>query len=111
MIPQFRLFVMPSYLEGLCTSIIDAQSLGVPVVATRTGGIPDLVADPGTGWLVPPRDPDSLAAAILAALADSAEAARRAAAAGRSAQAFSAEAMVNRSLEEYRRILNPGPLV
>lgn len=109
MIPQFRLFVMASWLEGLCTSIIDAQSLGVPVVATRVGGIPDLVEDGASGWLVAPRDPAELAAAILAALADPAEAARRAAAAGVSVRAFSAEAMVERSLAEYRRILDPGP--
>jgi len=104
-IPQFRLFVMPSFLEGLCTSILDAQSLGVPVVATRTGGIPDLVADGVNGWLVPPRDPGALARAILAGLADPAEAARRASAACESVAAFSAEAMVERSLSEYRRIL------
>jgi glycosyltransferase involved in cell wall biosynthesis len=36
----FDVFVMSSYLEGLGTSIMDAQALGIPVVATRTGGIP-----------------------------------------------------------------------
>lgn len=104
LIPQFTVFVMPSYLEGLCTSIIDAQSLGVPVVATDTGGIPDLVSGGLNGWRVPPRDPPALAAAVLEALADPAEAARRAAAARESVQAFSAERMVERSLEEYRKL-------
>ncbi len=104
-IPQLRLFVMPSFLEGLCTSILDAQSLGVPVVATRTGGIPDLIEDGVNGWLVPPRDPETLADAILTALGAPAESARRAAAAEQSVRAFSAAAMVERSLEEYRRIL------
>ncbi|HXV14729.1 MAG TPA: glycosyltransferase, partial [Candidatus Krumholzibacteria bacterium] len=66
----FDVFVMSSYLEGLGTSIMDAQALGVPVVATRTGGIPELVEDGVTGLLVPPRDPDALAAAILRFLAD-----------------------------------------
>jgi len=105
LIPQFRVFVMPSYLEGLCTSIIDAQSLGVPVVATDTGGIPDLVTDGATGWLVPPRRPEALAEAVVAALADPAEAARRADAARDSVRAFSAERMVERSIEEYRRVI------
>lgn len=104
-IPQFRLFVMASWLEGLCTSIVDAQSLRVPVVATGVGGIPDLVAAGENGWLVPPRDPAALAGAILEALADRGEAERRAARAAHSVRAFRDEAMVDRSLEEYRRIL------
>lgn len=105
LIPQFRLFVMASWLEGLCTSIVDAQSLEVPVVATDVGGIPDLVTGGENGWLVPPRDPAALAQAILAALADRGEAERRAGIAALSVRAFSAEAMVDRSLDEYRRIL------
>jgi glycosyltransferase involved in cell wall biosynthesis len=61
----FELFVMSSHMEGLCTSIIDAMLMSVPVVATRTGGIPDIVRDRETGLLVPPRNPEQLAAAIL----------------------------------------------
>jgi glycosyltransferase involved in cell wall biosynthesis len=61
----FDCFVLSSYLEGLGTSIMDAQALGVPVVATRTGGVPELVEDGVTGLLVPPRQPDQFAAAIL----------------------------------------------
>ena len=61
----FDLFVISSHLEGLCTSIIDAMLMEVPVVATRTGGIPDLVRDRETGLLVSPRNPEELAAAIL----------------------------------------------
>ncbi len=66
----FDCFVLSSSLEGLCTSIMDAQVLGVPVVATRTGGVPDLVQDGETGLLVPPRQPHELAAAILRLLRD-----------------------------------------
>jgi glycosyltransferase involved in cell wall biosynthesis len=58
-------FVLSSYLEGLCTSIMDAQACGVSVVATNTGGVPDLVDDGVTGILVPPRDPEQLAQAIV----------------------------------------------
>jgi glycosyltransferase involved in cell wall biosynthesis len=60
----FTCFVLSSYLEGLGTSVMDAQAMGVPVVATRTGGVPDIVEDGVTGLLVPPRDPQALAAAI-----------------------------------------------
>src|SRR5439155_1756224 len=59
------LFVMSSYLEGLGTSILDAMAGGLAVVATRVGGIPEVVEHQGTGILVPPRDPEALAAAIL----------------------------------------------
>lgn len=60
----FSLFVLSSCLEGLGTSVMDAQAMGVPVVATRTGGVPDIVEDGVTGLLVPPRDPEALAGAI-----------------------------------------------
>lgn len=66
----FDCFVMSSRLEGLGTSIMDAQAAGVPVVATRTGGIPDIVEDGRTGLLVPPGDPPALAAALNRILAD-----------------------------------------
>jgi glycosyltransferase involved in cell wall biosynthesis len=49
------------------------------VVATNVGGLPDIVRDGDTGWLVPPRDPAKLADAIEAALAQPEEARRRAA--------------------------------
>ncbi|MDH4037624.1 MAG: glycosyltransferase [Candidatus Krumholzibacteria bacterium] len=67
---MFDVFVMSSYLEGLGTSIMDAQAVGIPVVATRTGGIPEIVEDGESGLLVPPRSPDLLAAAILRMLDD-----------------------------------------
>jgi glycosyltransferase involved in cell wall biosynthesis len=56
-----NVFVMSSRLEGLGTSIMDAQVLGAPVVATRTGGIPELVEDGVTGLLAEPGDRGSLA--------------------------------------------------
>jgi glycosyltransferase involved in cell wall biosynthesis len=61
---MFDIFVLASYLEGLGTSILDAQALGLPVVACRTGGIPEVVFDGENGILVPPRDSEALAAAI-----------------------------------------------
>ncbi|MGQ9618626.1 MAG: glycosyltransferase family 4 protein [Candidatus Aminicenantia bacterium] len=58
------LFVLSSYLEGLCTSLLDAMASKLPIVATRTGGIPEAVEDGVNGILVPPRDPSALAEAI-----------------------------------------------
>ena len=67
---QFTLFALSSYLEGLCTSLLDAQALGVPIVATAVGGVPDVVEDGVTGRLVPGRDPERMAQALLEAFAD-----------------------------------------
>jgi len=66
----FDCFAMSSYLEGLGTSIMDAQAMGIPVVATRTGGIPELVENGESGLLVPVRDPESLARSMLTILTD-----------------------------------------
>jgi len=57
-------FVSPSRWEGLPLAVIEAMMAGLPVVATRVGGVPELVEDGVTGFLVSPRDPEALTAAI-----------------------------------------------
>jgi glycosyltransferase involved in cell wall biosynthesis len=56
--------VLPSRTEAFSNVILEAMSLGVPVIATRVGGNPDLVRDGENGLLVPPGDPPALARAI-----------------------------------------------
>lgn len=56
--------VLPSFFEGMGRAVLEAQAAGKPVVASRVGGIPDLIEDASTGWLVNPGKPDELAAAI-----------------------------------------------
>lgn len=63
--------VLSSFNEGTPVSLIEAMASGVPVVATRVGGVPDLVHDRATGLLVRPGDAEALANAIIELLKDS----------------------------------------
>jgi len=65
---NFDLFCMSSKEEGLGTSLLDAMALEIPVVATRVGGIPDLIKDGETGFLAEPQNPEKLASKIKEAL-------------------------------------------
>jgi len=64
------LLVLPSRSEGMGRVLVEAFCRGRPVVATRVGGIPDVVEDGAQGILVPPRDPDALAEALVRVLGD-----------------------------------------
>jgi glycosyltransferase involved in cell wall biosynthesis len=60
------LFVLPSFgHEGVPQAVLQALAVGLPVVASRTGSIPEVIDDGQTGVLIPPRQPDLLASAIL----------------------------------------------
>lgn len=91
--------------ESFCLSILEAMTFGCPSVATKVGGIPEVVVDGETGVLVPSSDPDALAREVDALLRDRrrrtamGEAARR-----RAREHFSAERIVPRYLEYYRRV-------
>lgn len=69
-IPLFDVFVLPSINEGMGKVLVEAMAAGKPVVASRVGGIIDLIHDGENGILVPPAQPQPLAEAILALLAD-----------------------------------------
>jgi glycosyltransferase involved in cell wall biosynthesis len=101
----FDVFVMSSVTEGLGTSLLDAMACSRPVVATRVGGIPEVVIDGETGLLVPPRDPEALAAAIVRLVRDRCLREKMGAAGrARVESAFSAEHMVNNTLRVYERV-------
>jgi glycosyltransferase involved in cell wall biosynthesis len=67
---DLNVLVVSSDNEGTPVSGIEAMASGVPVVGTRVGGLPDMITDCENGFLVPPRNPESLAEAILRLLRD-----------------------------------------
>ena len=103
--------VVPSICQEACpTVIIEAMQAGIPVVATRMGGIPDLVVDGQTGLLVPPGDAPALAGAIESLLADSAAAGRFGRAGRLRSGLFNASAVVPRIEAAYREVIATGTL-
>ena len=102
LLATFDVFAFPSLFEGLCLAVIEAQAAGVPVVATPVGGIRETVVDGETGLLVPPQDPQALAAAIRRLLDDRELAGRLAAEARRRVhERFSVQRMVEETLALY----------
>jgi len=106
LLAQCTLCALASRDEGLGTSLIEAQALGVPVVATAAGGTCELIQDAGNGRLVPVGDARAMAEAVLEALARP-DLRRCWSAAGiRAASAFSVERMTERTLAEYAAVLS-----
>jgi glycosyltransferase involved in cell wall biosynthesis len=99
-----QVFVLPSVWEGQPLILQEALRAGVPVVATRVGGIPDLAGD-RAAVLVPPGDPRCLAEAVRAVLDDAALAARlRQASLERARSLPGEDQAVTAALAEYRRV-------
>jgi glycosyltransferase involved in cell wall biosynthesis len=111
-IKGFDVFVLSSVTEGLGTSLLDAMACARPVVATRAGGIPEIVQDGATGLVVPPRDHRALAAAIVSLLED---APRReqfgAAGFARVRERFTVERMVAATADVYAAVARTGHAV
>jgi glycosyltransferase involved in cell wall biosynthesis len=99
-------FVLASRSEGLPLSILEAMAAGLPVVASRVGGVPELVVDGETGLLVPAGDPELLAAAV-GRLLDDATLRRRLGEAGRARvrERFDLDSVRRAHLDLYRREL------
>lgn len=98
------LFVMSSVTEGLGSTLLDAMAMGLAVVGTSAGGIPEAVTDGVTGVLVPPGHSDALADAIVRLLGDDA-ARRRMGEAGRARVEahFGVDRLVDGTLDVYRQ--------
>jgi glycosyltransferase involved in cell wall biosynthesis len=105
-IKGFDVFAMSSVTEGLGTSLLDAMACARPIVATRAGGIPEIIQDEVNGLLVPVRDAHALADAIARELKD-AGLRRRMGEAGLelARERFTVERMVAETLSVYERIV------
>lgn len=98
------LFVMSSITEGLGSTVLDAMAMGLAVVGTRAGGIPEAVEDGVSGVLVPPGNAAALAAAIVRVLRDPELRARMGAAGqARVRDEFGVDRLVDGTLAVYRR--------
>lgn len=91
--------------EGLGTVVLDAMSMGKPVVATAGGGIPEMVQDGISGLLSPVGDAPHLGAAIASVLKDQSLAARLSAGARSRVRDFSVERTADLTLEVYRKLI------
>ena len=102
------MFVAPSRTEGLGLALIEALATGLPAVAARVGGIPEVMGDAACGRLVAPNDPAALGAALRVVLGDTALRASMAVAAVERAQAFSVEASRGALARLYAGLLEPA---
>jgi glycosyltransferase involved in cell wall biosynthesis len=104
------LFVQPSIHESAANATLEAMTAGLPVIASRTGGLPELIENGRTGLLVPPQSPRALADAMRQLIEDP-EAARAMAEAGRDrVRSFSVAAMTGGIESVYESLLREDAL-
>jgi len=103
--PTVGLLVMPSLFEGLPLAALEALAAGVPILASRVGGLPDVVIDDVTGWLFERDDFDTASALIRKwhSLGESEQARMRSACREHVRKHFSEDEQIGKLLEVYRR--------
>lgn len=99
------LFLVPSLSEALGLSAIYAMAYGLPVIATNVGGLPEVVADGETGWIIPPGDATALAVAIADAASDPVRLRLMGQRGRERARLFSTEVTVEKTEALYHRVL------
>lgn len=98
--------VSPSYLEGCSNSLMEGMAAGKPVIGTKVGGTPEIIEHWVNGLLVPPKDPEALAWAVVRVITDESLAAEFGKVGRRIArEKFSVDRMVDDTLQIYYRTL------
>lgn len=97
----------PSLADNMPISVLEALASGVPVVSTDVGGVPYLVTHDETALLVPPQNPEAMAAAMLALLGDPSKASRLRAAGIESVKKYTWQNVRDRLLQAYGQALAP----
>jgi glycosyltransferase involved in cell wall biosynthesis len=98
-------FCLPSRMEGLGTSVLDAMAAGVPVVAGAAGGIPEMVEHEANGLLVEPGRPRALQTALERVLTDAGLRERLVAGGRERVRAFTADRMAEETIRVYQEVL------
>jgi glycosyltransferase involved in cell wall biosynthesis len=103
----YDVFVLPSIAEGLPGALLEAMATGIPVIASRVGGVPEILNSPGLGVMVPPSSVDDLVVAMEQLLSmeemrreEAGKALRR-----RVLEEFTTEKMVSAMTEEYMKVI------
>ena len=101
----FDIFVLPSLNEGMGRVLVEAMSAGLPIVASRVGGIPDLVTHGENGLLVPPANAGALEQAISDLLSDKSRRKHMGETGKKMCRPYSVEAMVEKIDDLYSRLV------
>ena len=105
LLPALDLFLLASRHEGLSIALLEAMAAGVPAVATRVGGIPEVLEEGRQGLLVPPGDPDAFASAVGHLLDDDARRTAMAKAGIARAHDFDLASAVHQMENIYEKVL------
>lgn len=103
--PLCDVVVLPSLNEGMGRVAVEAQAAGRPVVGSRVSGLQDVVKDGETGLLVPPANPEALAAAIIRCLTDPARAAAMGSRAQQCVEPYAVATMISKIERTYEELL------
>jgi glycosyltransferase involved in cell wall biosynthesis len=102
-------FALPTWREGFPNVLLEAMAAGLPLVTTPVGAIPDIVRDGKEALLVPPRDPDALAAALRRLVSDADLRLTMGQRAHERAMTFSAEQVLERLADIWRELARAAP--
>ncbi|HSN96696.1 MAG TPA: glycosyltransferase [Candidatus Nanopelagicales bacterium] len=104
-LPAFDMFAMSSLTEGISLTLIEAAAAGLPIVATRVGGNPEIIDELESGILVPPRNPSALAEALFLVAVNPERARMGQRARERVIERFSADKMAEAYQDLYAELL------